>query len=285
MPYFGVHESISKGFDAAVKTAAKNGFQCVQIFSANASRWKSKPIDPAAAQKFQAALDETGMIAPIVHDSYLVNLASVNDELLEKSIDAFADELKRASALGIPKVVTHPGSAKDDTRENGLDRVARSLDSIFAANPDVDTQVLLETTAGQGSYLGATFEELAAIINASDFPHRLAVCFDTCHAFVAGYDISNRDAYERTFDEFDRIVGLDRLVAFHLNDCVKGLGSRLDRHAHIGRGALGLEPFKLIVNDPRFRELPMYLETPKGTTDDDQNWDVVNLTALKALVE
>ncbi len=285
MPYFGVHESISKGFDAAVKTAAKNGFQCVQIFSANASRWKSKEIDPAAALKFQQALVETGMTAPLVHDSYLVNLASVNDELLAKSIEAFADELKRTSALGIPNVVMHPGSAKDDTRENGLDRVARSLDSIFAANPDVKTQVLLETTAGQGSYLGATFEELAAIINASDYPDRLAVCFDTCHAFVAGYDISQRDAYEKTFDEFDRIIGLDRLVAFHLNDCVKGLGSHLDRHAHIGRGALGFEPFKLIVNDPRFRELPMYLETPKGTTDDDHDWDVVNLTALKALLE
>ena len=286
MPYFGVHESISKGFAAAVETSSKNGFDCVQIFSANASRWQNKPIDPSAAEKFQAALTRTGMRDPLIHDSYLINLASVNEELLAKSIAAFTEEMERAAALGISRVVMHPGSSKDDTRENGLARVSRSLDAIFAALPASNTvQVLLETTAGQGSYLGATFDELATIIRASDAPDRLAVCFDTCHAAVAGYDITTRDGYARVFDEFDAIVGLDRLVAFHLNDAVKGVGSRLDRHAHIGFGALGLDAFRMIVNDARFADRPMYLETPKGQTDDGRDWDVVNLEALRALME
>lgn len=284
MPYFGVHESISNGFDGAVRTVAANGFQCLQIFSANASRWNNKAIEPGAAKKFQDAMTDAGIVMPLIHDSYLINLASVNPELLEKSIAAFTEELKRAHALGVPKVVMHPGSAKDDTRENGLARVAKSFDSIFNATPDVNVKVLLETTAGQGSYLGATFAELEAIIAASDYPDRFGVCFDTCHAFVAGYDISTRDAYAAVFDEFDRVLGLDRLEAFHLNDTVKGLGSHLDRHAHIGEGALGLEPFRLIVNDERFKETPMYLETPKAQTEDGESWDVVNLRRLKELI-
>ena len=285
MPYFGVHESIAKGFDAAARAAKANGFDCVQIFSANASRWSGKPIEPRAAQQFQTALQETGIVMPLVHDSYLVNLASVNPDLLAKSIAAFTDELIRCEALGIPRVVMHPGSAKDDTRANGLARVARSLDAVFDALPTNKTQVLVETTAGQGAYLGADFDEIAAIINACSHKDRLGVCFDTCHALVAGVDFTTRDAYERTFDRFDQIVGLDRLVAFHLNDSVKGLGSHLDRHAHIGHGALGLEPFRMLVNDPRFSAAPMYLETPKGETDDGESWDVVNLRTLKSLLE
>lgn len=286
MPYFGVHESISNGFDAAVRRVAAVGFDCLQIFSANASRWRSKPIAPDAAAKFQAALKETGVVMPLVHDSYLINIASVNPELLAKSIAAFKDELIRADALGIPNVVMHPGSAKDDSRENALSRASRSFDQIFEELPASNrTTVLVETTAGQGSYLGATFEEIAAIIDGSGFRDRFGVCFDTCHSFVAGYDFQTRDGYERTFDEFDRVVGLERLKAFHLNDAVKGLGSHLDRHAHIGRGALGLEPFRRIVNDPRFAKLPMYLETPKGQTDDGEDWDAVNLRALKSLLE
>ncbi|MBR0225510.1 MAG: deoxyribonuclease IV [Thermoguttaceae bacterium] len=286
MPYFGVHESISAGFDAAVRKVASVGFDCVQIFSANASRWQSKPIDPTAAERFQTALAETGVVKPLIHDSYLVNIASVDPELLAKSIEAFKAEMTRADALGVPCVVMHPGSAKDDTRENALARASRSFDQIIEELPESNrVTILVETTAGQGSYLGATFEEIAAIIDNTSFRDRFGVCFDTCHSFVAGYDFQSRDGYERTFEEFDRVIGLERLMAFHLNDAVKGLGSRLDRHAHIGYGALGLEPFRYIVNDPRFKELPMYLETPKTTNEDGEEWDAVNLRALKSLLE
>ena len=286
MPYFGVHESISSGFDAAVRKVASVGFDCVQIFSANASRWQSKPIDPKAAERFQAAMKETGVVKPLIHDSYLINIASVNPELLEKSIAAFKEELIRADALGVPCVVMHPGSAKDDTRENALRRASESFDRIFRELPESNrVVVLVETTAGQGAYLGATFEEIAAIIDGTDHKDRFGVCFDTCHSYVAGYDFATRDAFERTFDEFDRVVGLERLKAFHFNDAVKGLGSKLDRHAHIGHGALGLEPFRLIVNDPRFAELPMYLETPKGQTPEGEDWDAVNLRELKNILE
>ncbi|MGI6401987.1 MAG: deoxyribonuclease IV [Thermoguttaceae bacterium] len=286
MPYFGVHESIAAGFDAAVRRVAKIGFDCIQIFSANASRWRSKPIEPEAAEKFQAALAETGVIEPLIHDSYLINIASVKPDLLEKSIEAFKEELIRADMLGIPRVVMHPGSAKDDTRENALARVSQSFDRIFRELPETNrVEVLIETTAGQGSYLGATFEEIATIIAGSENKDRFGVCFDTCHCFVAGYDLTTRDSYERTIDNFDRAIGLERLKAFHLNDAVKGLGSKLDRHAHIGHGALGLEPFRFIVNDPRFEKLPMYLETPKAETPDGELWDAVNLRTLKSLVD
>lgn len=286
MPYFGVHESISLGFDAAVRKVASVGFDCVQIFSANASRWQNKPIDPKAAERFQTALKETGVVKPLIHDSYLINIASVNPELLEKSIAAFKEELIRADALGVPCVVMHPGSAKDDTRENALRRASESFDKIFSEIPESNrVVVLVETTAGQGAYLGATFEEIAAIIDGTDHKDRFGVCFDTCHTFVAGYDFTTRETFERTFEEFDRKIGLERLKAFHLNDAVKGLGSKLDRHAHVGCGALGLEPFRFIVNDPRFAETPMYLETPKGQTPEGEDWDAVNLNTLKELLE
>ncbi len=285
MPYFGVHQSISAGFDAAVFDAASNGFYCVQIFSANSSRWKNKPISPQAAARFKDALARTGLIAPLIHDSYLINLASPEQELLDKSIEAFTDELVRADALGIKNVVMHPGAAKDDSRENGLERVAKSLDQIFESLPNNQTTVLLETTAGQGTYLGSSFEELAAIIEASSHKERLGVCFDTCHAFAAGYEFRTRETYDELFERFDKIIGFNRLRAFHLNDSVKGLGLHVDRHAHIGYGELGLEPFRMLVNDERFFEIPMYLETPKGETESGEDWDVVNLRTLKNLFE
>ncbi len=285
MPYFGVHESISGGVENAVFAAAANGFACVQIFSKNSNRWQAKPIEPKAAKKFRDAMTQTGLISPLIHDSYLINLASPNAEQLEKSRAAFTDELVRADVLGVPNVVSHPGAAKEDTRENGLRRVAESLDEIFASLPETNrVRVLLETTAGQGTYLGSRFDELAQIIEFSTFKERLGVCFDTCHAFAAGYDFGTPEKYAAVFDEFDKIIGLDRLCAFHLNDSVKGLGSHVDRHAHIGRGELGLEPFRLIVNDPRFADLPMYLETPKGESDEG-DWDVVNLKTLRDLIE
>ena len=284
MPYFGVHQSISAGFDAAVYDAAAMGYDCVQIFSGNSNRWDNKPISETAARKFQEALAKTGQYDPLVHDSYLINLASPDEALHEKSVARFTDELVRAQILGVPRVVMHPGAAKDDSKEAALDRVARSFDRIFESIPDNTTQVLVETTAGQGSYLGGTFEEIAAIIAACDHKDRLGVCLDTCHVFAAGYDFRTKASYDAMFEQFDRTVGLDRLAAFHLNDSMKKLESHGDRHDHIGKGEIGLDAFAMLINDPRFVQKPMYLETPKKETEEGEAWDVLNLKALKALL-
>ncbi|MDO5309596.1 MAG: deoxyribonuclease IV [Planctomycetia bacterium] len=286
MPYFGVHESINGGFAAAVQRISANGFDAIQIFSGNASRWENKSISPEDAQEFQKALREEKIEHTLIHDSYLINIASVDPEKLARSQSRFTDELLRAELLGVPYLVMHPGSFKDDARENGVARASQSFDTIFQALPSSNqVTVLVEITAGQGSYLGSTFEEIAAIINGSAYASRLGVCFDTCHAFASGYDFLTRDAYLRVMDDFDKVLGLDKLMAFHLNDSMKGLASHVDRHTHIGLGALGLEPFRLIVNDPRFKDTPMYLETPKGENENGEDWDKVNLATLRALLQ
>jgi len=294
MPYFGVHESISGGHVKAVIAAADAGFDCVQLFSKNSSQWNAKTLTEEDGQRFQQTLQCHNIRFPLVHDSYLINLASGKEELRQKSIAAFADELERTAILGIPWIVMHPGSPtgdeSKDAEENGLRRIAEAFDIIFGQTKTSAplVTVLLETTAGQGTNLGWKFEHLARIIELSAHPDRFGVCVDTCHITAAGYSLATPKEYETTFEQFDRIIGLDRLKAFHLNDSVKGLGSRVDRHAHIGHGTLGLEPFRLLVNDVRFAELPMYLETPKGTTeinDETLDWDVVNLRTLKNLLK
>ena len=292
MPYFGVHESISGGHDKAVIAAANAGFDCVQLFSKNSSQWKATPLADKEGERFQQALQSRKIRFPLVHDSYLINLASGKEDLRQKSIMAFADELERTALLGIPWIVMHPGSPTGDesknAEDNGLCRIAEAFNVIFqqtkTSAPSV--MVLLETTAGQGSNLGWKFEHLARIIELSACSERFGVCVDTCHITAAGYSLASSKEYDATFEQFDQIIGLDRLKAFHLNDTVKGIGSRVDRHAHIGHGALGREPFRFLVNDPRFANLPMYLETPKGTVDingETLDWDVVNLRTLKSL--
>jgi len=287
MPYFGVHESISGGFDSAVKHASENGFDTIQIFSKNSNQWRSKPITDEAAAAFQSALKSAGQVKPLIHDSYLINLASPKPETLEKALAAFADELVRADRLGIGQLVMHPGSYTESSEQEGLATIIKSFNTLLADAPKSVT-VLLETTAGQGTNLGFRFEHLAEIIAGCSFPDRLAVCLDTCHVFAAGYDFSTRAAYEAMMADFDKIIGLDRLWAFHLNDSVKGLGSKVDRHEAIGCGKIGKEPFGFIVNDPRFAETPMYLETPKGTVEIEgrlEDWDTVNLRTLRGLLK
>ncbi|MBR5626020.1 MAG: deoxyribonuclease IV [Thermoguttaceae bacterium] len=287
MPKFGAHESISGGLENAVLTASALGFDTVQLFSKNSNQWKAKPIDNRSVQKFRDAMSQTGIVSPLIHDSYLINLASPKTELFEKSLAAFHEEIERAAALGVRQLVMHPGSYTEDTEENGLKRIAAAFDTIFQSVPD-SVLVLLETTAGQGTNLGYKFEQLAEIIAQSSYPERFGVCIDTCHVFAAGYDISTQKGYDQVMNNFDRILGLERLKAFHLNDSVKGLGSRVDRHTHLGHGTLGVEPFGFIVNDPRLAELPMYLETPKGETEVNGkllDWDVVNLRTLKSLIK
>ena len=287
MPYFGVHESIAGGFHQAVSRAAANGFDTVQIFSKNSNQWRGAPISDESASAFASALEQTGLTSPLIHDSYLINLASPKSDLLEKSIAAFADELHRAERLGITSVVTHPGSYTTSSEQEGIRTVVRALDTILASSPK-SVMVLLETTAGQGTNLGCRFEHLAEMIAGCSHNDRIGVCFDTCHVFASGYDFSTQSAYEATMTEFDRIIGIDRLKAFHLNDSVRENAFRVDRHAHIGYGKIGREPFGFIVTDPRFAETPMYLETPKGTAELDGqqlDWDVVNLRTLRSLAE
>ncbi|MCL2346655.1 MAG: deoxyribonuclease IV, partial [Planctomycetaceae bacterium] len=294
MPLFGAHMSISGGLHKAVEEAAKFGFDCVQLFSKNSNQWQAKPLTDDDIEKFRKALESHQIRLPLIHDSYLINLASPKDELYRKSIDAFADELLRATRLGVPFLVMHPGSYTESSETEGLRKISRALNEIVKRVDDAvpkdsgTVMILLETTAGQGTNLGSKFEHLRDIIDHCKHQERFGVCFDTCHVFAAGYPLVEKDDYETTMRQFDKVIGLELLKAFHLNDSVKGLGSHVDRHAHLGHGTLGLEPFRHLVNDKRFAGTPMYLETPKGTTvagDKETDWDTVNLSVLKKLIQ
>ncbi|HVX60765.1 MAG TPA: deoxyribonuclease IV [Pirellulales bacterium] len=278
----GAHMSIAGGYYRAVEHAQRCGCDCVQLFTKNNNQWKAKPITDEEAEKFRDALAASGVSHPISHDSYLINLATPDDDLWRRSIDAFVVELQRAEQLGIAYVVMHPGAYVTSTEAAGLARVVEALDEVHRQTPELSACTLLETTAGQGTALGWRFEHLAEIKSRAKSPERLGVCLDTCHVFAAGYPLQTPEEYESTMQAFDTIVGTEEIKAFHLNDSKKGLGSRVDRHDHIGEGMLGLEPFRHLLNDPRFRQTPMYLETPKGQTDG-LEWDVMNLKKLREL--
>jgi deoxyribonuclease IV len=280
MAVLGAHQSIEGGYHKAVERAHLCGCECVQLFTKNTNQWTGREVTPEETRRFREALDATGVSHPIAHDSYLINLASPDSRLWGKSVDAFAAELHRAEALEIPYVVTHPGAYTTGSEEGGLQNIVGALDEIHRQCGRLRADCLLETTAGQGTSLGWQFEQLRAILDGVKEPDRLGVCFDTCHIFAAGYDLSTKKAYEATMAGFDRLVGLERIKAFHLNDSRRDLGSRIDRHEHIGFGRMGLEPFRLLLGDPRFRDMPMYLETPKGEKDG-VDWDVINLRVLK----
>lgn len=284
MPLFGSHLSIAGGYYKAVVEAGRLGFDCVQIFTKNNNQWRAKPLADADVAAFRSALAEHGVVRPISHDSYLINLASPEEGLWRRSIDAMVVELERAHRLGIEHVVAHPGSHVGAGEEAGLTRVAAALDEVFRRTAALPTTVALETTAGQGSNLGHRFEHLAAILERCSTPERLRVCVDTCHVFAAGYPLAPKRKYLETLRRLDRAVDLDRIVAWHLNDSKRELGSRVDRHEHIGRGRLGLEPFRLLIRDRRFRDAPMYLETPKGVDPKSKReWDAINLSKLRKL--
>lgn len=278
---FGSHLSIAGGCDLALTRAAALDVTSCQIFTKNASQWRAKPLDPGVIERFKAQRDATGIQHLVAHDSYLINVASPADELWEKSRLALMEELDRCDQLGVPYLVSHPGGHMGSGEEAGITRVAEAINRIHAERPHGSAVILLETTAGQGTHLGRTFEEIAAILSQIEDKLRAAVCLDTCHIFAAGYDIRDAVSFEATMRAFDEIIGLDQLKVIHLNDSKKGLGSRVDRHAHIGEGELGLSAFELVVNDPRLAGLPGVLETPKG--DDDQE-DRRNLATLRSLV-
>jgi deoxyribonuclease-4 len=280
--YLGAHMSISGGLHLAIDRAVAAGCNVLQIFTRNSNQWKGKPVSDGDAALFRTKFAASGLHEVISHDIYLINLAAPAGETREKSLVAFRDELETCARLGITKVVMHPGSHLADPPEVGLARVIEAFDLLFTEVPQFEGRVLIETTAGQGSNLGRTFEELATIINGSRFPEKFGVCFDTCHTFAAGYDTASEEGYRDTMAQFERLIGLERLHCFHFNDSKKGLGSRVDRHDHIGQGTLGLNPFRFILNDPRFATVPKILETPKG---DNEDMDAVNLSVLRGLVE
>jgi deoxyribonuclease-4 len=284
MPILGAHQSIAGGYYRAVEIAHANGCGCVQLFTKNTNQWRAKELVDDDVARFQDALKRLEIRHPIAHDSYLINLASPDEALWRKSVDALRVEMLRAERLGIPYVVTHPGAALASSEEAGLARVVQALDEIHQQTPGLRTKCLLETTAGQGTCLGWRFEHLAAILDGAGDPDRLGVCLDTCHVFAAGYPLSTPKQYRATMREFDRVVGLKQIKAIHLNDSKRELGSRVDRHTHIGEGKLGLDAFRLLLNDSRFGKVPMYLETPKGQRDGEE-LDIINLRTLRGLME
>ncbi len=283
MAILGTHVSIVGGYHEAVRRARQSGCDCLQLFTKNGNQWRDRQVTDAEAQQFTAALAEWKITHPIAHDSYLINLASPEKSLWQKSVSSLVAEVRRSDRLGIPYVVTHPGASIDDNESGGIRRVVRALDQLHRRVGPVRTQILLETTAGQGTSLGWKFEHLAAMLDGVESPDRLGICFDTCHVFAAGYPLGTEADYQATMRALDTLVGLGRIRAFHLNDSVRAFGSRVDRHAHIGRGRMGLEPFRWLLNDSRFSGIPMYLETPKGT-EDGVEFDVVNLTTLRSLI-
>jgi deoxyribonuclease IV len=309
---FGSHLSIAGGLHNAALAAETLGMDTVQVFTRNQQQWKCKPLEDAAVADWRAHCDRLNFAHTVSHDSYLINLASPDDRLWRMSIDLFIEELKRCILLHIPYLVTHPGAHMDCGEDAGLRRVAQALDIVHEqvplppngrkkgtgafSNParagtkkgtgaffDPAVVICLEITAGQGTCLGHRLEHLATIIERCKSPQRLAVCLDTAHLFAAGYNFRGRK-YASFMKEVDRTVGLDRVKVLHLNDSKKELGSRVDRHEHIGRGHIGLDGFKPLVRDKRWRDTPKILETAKGKSDDGREWDAVNLETLKALI-
>jgi deoxyribonuclease-4 len=277
----GAHMSIAGGVDLAPLRGQEVGCRAIQLFTKSSNQWRARPLPPEEIERFRANLQTTGIAPAAAHDSYLINLASTDPALHRKSMAAFLEELERAEALGIPYLVAHPGAHMGAGEEAGLRQVAISIRELLKRTRGYQVQAVLETTAGQGTSLGHRFEQIAAILDQIGLPERTGVCLDTCHVFAAGYDIRTPDGYASVIREFDRTVGIANLKVIHLNDSKRGLGCRVDRHEHIGKGAIGLEAFRCLVTDPCLRGLPMIIETPKD--NDFVSADSRNLRTLRRL--
>jgi deoxyribonuclease-4 len=269
-PIIGAHQSIAGGLSRAVDRAVETGCQCLQIFTRNINRWDVSPLDPVEAEAFRTAVRAAGLSLVVAHDSYLINPASADPTLRTKSIDGLVTELTRAEELEIPWVVAHPGAAGEQPREEAVQRAADGIAAALHRTGGLAAGILIETTAGQGSCLGDTFGEIAAMLRTIDtagVAGRVAVCLDTCHVFAAGYGLSPSHELDRTLEEFDATIGLDRLKVIHANDSKKKRGSRVDRHEAIGQGEIGPDAFRLMMNHPRLTNIPLILETPKEGPD------------------
>lgn len=283
-PLLGAHFSISGGLHKAVERAAAYECTALQIFTANARAWKQPSLSEDDIAQFKSALESSNVRVAVSHAGYLINPASPSEETREKSLHAMKAEMDRSARLDLPFVVLHPGNYVKGTRKNGMTRIIDGCRQILDETPADGPRLLLETTAGQGTGIGRTFEEIAELLSGIDAPDRTGVCLDTCHIFAAGYDIRSSEAYEKTMAAFDAAIGLDRLHVIHLNDAKKALDSRVDRHEHIGRGEIGANGFKAVMTDPRLDDIPKIIETPKDSPDG-KDWDEINLTRLRELAK
>ena len=278
----GAHMSNAGGVHKAVERGMSIGCKTMQIFVKNNVQWQGKPLTDDDVSSYKKLLSESNIAPVMVHDTYLINLCAKDKQILKKSRVALKDELDRSERLGAEYLNFHPGAHLEQGEETGIKLIAESLNIIHEQTTGYKTKSVIEATAGQGTVLGYRFEQLRQMIDLVEEQERMAVCIDTCHIFAAGYDIATERGYEKTFEEFDAIVGLDRLVAFHVNDSKRELGSHVDRHTHIGQGHIGLEGFRLLMNDPRFQHIPKILETPKGP---EMLEDVENMKVLKKLMK
>ena len=274
--------SISGGLSKAIDRGSAAGCGVIQIFTQNSNQWRGKAVSDSEVSLFREKREAAGLVDIVSHDIYLINLAAAPGEVRDKSLAGFLEEMERCARLGIDKIVMHPGSHVGEGEETGIKRIVEAFDHLLEEGKEFTGKVLLETTAGQGTNIGYRFEHLGEIRDRSAFPDRFAFCFDTCHTFAAGYDFTTAEGYHQVFADFDRILGLENLLAFHFNDSKKGLGSRVDRHEHIGQGVLGLSGFRFLMNDERFVSIAKILETPKGDNDE---MDAINLKTLRDLVE
>ena len=279
--FLGAHMSIAGGLSKAIERGESIDCTAIQIFTKNSNQWQSPPLQERDIKTFKARRDSWGGGAVFAHDSYLINLGSPDEVLYRRSLSAFQNEYDRCEALGLDFLVMHPGAHVGAGEEGSLAQIARAVKEVLNHSPKGKTLILFETTAGQGSNVGYRFEHLRKLLDGGGPSERLGVCLDTCHVFAAGYDLRTKKAYEETMKEFDRTVGVNRIKAFHLNDSKKGLNCRVDRHEHIGKGAIGLEAFRSLMNDERFSRVPKVLETPKG---EEMAEDVMNLSTLRRLV-
>lgn len=279
-PLIGAHMPTAGGVQNAITGGKAIGCETVQVFTSSPRQWKAKPPLPSTLEAYKTACVDCGIAPTVAHDSYLINLASGPGEILAKSRVAFRDELERAEAFGIEYLVSHPGAHLGEGVDVGVKRLIESLDAIHAETPGYKVRTAIENTAGQGTYLGDKFEQIAQILTGVKEPERLAVCIDTCHLLASGYDIRDKQAFEETMGLFDQIVGLRNITVIHANDSQKGLGSKVDRHTHIGEGEIGLEGFRMLVNYPAFAGIPIIVETPDAET-----MHAVNVKRLKDLIE
>ncbi len=273
----GSHTSIAGGYYHAVKAAAKLGMKTCQIFTKNANQWQGKPIEESDIQRFDDAVKASGLTKLISHTSYLINLASPNAELWDKSVAALAEEWNRAEKLHLEGLVMHPGSATDKDEAAGLERIRTGILSAHKMAAPKTSVLLLENTAGQGTALGWKIEHLAALIDGLGRPSYVGICLDSCHAHAAGYDLAAFDGADKLAAEFAKFSLLGHIRAIHLNDSKKAAGSRVDRHEHLGNGTITTEGIRKFINHAAFRDVPMYLETEKGNNEDGRDWDAVNM--------
>jgi deoxyribonuclease-4 len=277
----GAHMSIGGGVHMAIERARSINCTAMQIFVKNNMQWFARPLTKEEIRSFLNHAQHGELLSIFAHANYLINLAATNPQFHANSLRALSEELTRADQLELPFLVLHPGAHLGAGEEAGLEKITKSINRVFAKIPKVKTKIALETTAGQGSCVGEKFEHLAYIIDNAREADRLCVCLDTAHIFAAGYDLGSEKAVRKTFREFDRVIGLDRLAAIHVNDSKTARGSRVDRHEHIGKGQIGLDAFRFIMRDRRFRKIPKVLEAPKGK---DLAEDVVNMKTLRDLL-